>query len=158
MATKSLKQQLADAEKLEREQAKKAQLLRDKIKKEEESKKPKSILDSIKNFDDILKIAKKKGYKYKPNKDDSKDEAAEKKIKLACLVVNEGWIPTKSVQRWFPYFSLSSGFDFYRSFCGSTYAYTFCGFRLCLKDKKTADFMGQTFPDLYEEMYTSIEY
>ena len=104
MATKSLKQQLADAEKLEKEQSKKAQLLRDKIKKEEESKKPKSILDSIKNFDDILKIAKKKGYKYKPSKDDSKDEAAEKKIKLACLVVNEGWIPTKSVQRWFPYF------------------------------------------------------
>ena len=89
MATKSLKQQLADAEKLEKEQSKKAQLLRDKIKKEEESKKPKSILDSIKNFDDILKIAKKKGYKYKPSKDDSKDEAAEKKIKLACLVVSK---------------------------------------------------------------------
>lgn len=158
MATKSLKQQLADTEKLEKEQAKKAQLIRDKIKKEEEAKKPKSILDSIKNFDDILKIAKKKGYKYKPSKDDSKDEAAEKKIKLACLVVNEGWKPTKDVRRWYPYFSLSSGFDFR----GSVYDYAAAsangGFRLCLKDEKTADFMGKTFTGLYEIMYISTEY
>lgn len=136
MATKTLKQQLADAEKLEKAQAKKAQLIREKIKKQEDAKKPKSILDSIKNFDDILKIAKKKGYKYKPNKEDSKDEAAEKKIKLACLVVNDGWIPTKHVRRWCPYFSLDSGFDFDRSYHAWSIAFASSGFRLCLKDEK----------------------
>ena len=97
--TASLKQELADAQKLVNEQEKKVQLLRDKIKKEEEANKPKSILDNIKSFDDILAIAKEKGYKYSPNESDSKDEVAEKKIKLACLVVNEGWIPSKKVER-----------------------------------------------------------
>lgn len=126
----------------------------------EDADKEKDIKLRIKGFDDILLIAKEKGYKYKPNKNDSIDEIAEKKIKLACLVVNEGWIPTKDKQRWFPYFSFSgsSGFDFPGTYCDYANVTAYGGFRLCLKDKETAIFMGKTFPHLYKDMYLNIEY
>jgi len=126
----------------------------------EDADKEEDIKLRIKGFDDILLIAKEKGYKYKPNKNDSVDEIAEKKIKLACLVVNEGWIPTKDKQRWFPYFSFSgsSGFDFSGANYGNVNVYANGGFRLCLKDRETAIFMGKTFPHLYKDMYLNMEY
>lgn len=126
----------------------------------EETEKSKDIKSRIKGFDDILLIAKEKGYKYKPNKTDSIDEIAEKKIKLACLVVNEGWIPTKDKERWFLYFSLSgsSGFVFSYAVCDYGIVGGFSGFRLCLKDRETAIFMGKTFPDLYKDMYMNTVY
>lgn len=130
------------------------------IKEIDESKKEKDIKSRIKGFDDILLIAKEKGYKYKPNKTDLIDEVAEKKIKLACLVVNEGWIPEKNKDRWYPYFSFSgsSGFDFSNTCYDYGNVYAYGGFRLCLKDRETAIFMGKTFPDLYKDMLLNTEY
>ncbi len=121
----------------------------------EDADKEKDIKLRIKGFDDILLIAKEKGYKYKPNKNDSVDEIAEKKIKLACLVVNEGWIPTKDQRRWTPYFSCSgsSGFGFSSAVYDYDYVGANGGFRLCLKSEKLAKHSGVYFAPQYKKHF-----
>ena len=76
------------------------------------------------------------------------------------FVLNEGWIPTKDQRRWTPYFSFSgsSGFVFSNALFDYDYVFVYCGFRLCLKDRETAIFMGKTFPHLYKDMYLNMEY
>lgn len=115
----------------------------------------KSIKD-VKNFEDILEIAKSKGYKFRDKQEDEEEhEFVYRKLILICKVLNEGHFFKRGENRWYPYFSLSCGFDF----VGSGYAFGRVdadgGFRLCFKTKEISDFAGKTFTQEFRDFLTN---
>ena len=82
--------------------------------------------------------------------DNPKQMLAFHQIKNIEKVYNEGWKPDfndAEQKKYYPYFELKGG---RWSFYGSYYSFVnFCGFVGLYKDKKTSDFVGKTFINIY---------
>ena len=148
--TKTLEQKVAikakEANRINAELA----ALREKVQAKKEANKPKSIIDRVKTFSDVLKLSK-------PSKEalaivnySGKDNNLEfcrdfLKISLIAKVLNEGWIPKRGEQRWYAWFDVSSGFVFCNTLCDDSDALTASASRLCFKTEKLAEYAGIVF-------------
>lgn len=153
---KSLEQQLAEAEKLAKQQENKVKLIREKIQKELEANKPKSIMDIVTTFNDVLKIAK-------PTKEElaiikysgkSKRLAVARDFMILSIiaeVLNEGKIPKLKSERYYPYFDVSSGFVFNDTLYDATTARTSSASRLSLISRPLAIHAGTIFMKYYKK-------
>ncbi|MEK7070328.1 MAG: hypothetical protein AAB966_00820 [Patescibacteria group bacterium] len=124
---------------------KKAEVLRQKIKKQEDAKKPKDITTLVTTWKEVLKIAK-------PTKEElvifnyaGKSERlifARRVMRLSLVaeVLNEGhkFKMSRDEERHYPYFyiDVSSGFVFHDTNYVFTYAYTSSAPRLAFKNEK----------------------
>lgn len=73
---------------------------------------------------------------------------------MICDVLNGDWkqdLSDKNQRRWFPLFD-PQGVGFSDSVYDNWFAYTTAGSRLCFKDKATADYAGQTFPEIFRAL------
>lgn len=86
---------------------------------------------------------------------DTKDEAAYKKLKVIAEVLNGGWCPNwqdGSEYKYYPYFNdykPGSGFSYLD--CFYAFAGTDVGSRLCFRTKELAIYAGKQFTDIYNE-------
>lgn len=122
---------------------------------------PKDIADSIKTFEDALKVL---GIKYPSFTIDEDSGIAnditslEAYIKLIIITraLNEGWVPdwkNSNQYKYYPWFNLSSGsglsfFDYVFLFSGSG-----VGSRLCFKSSELAEYAGKQFTDIYKDFF-----
>lgn len=155
VATKKLETQLKKAEKT-------AETLRKKLEAEKLKNKPKSIMDRVKNFSDVLKIAKPTKEELALVKYVGKSKSlnfAKNMLVLSLIsqVLNEGWTPKMdgSEYRYYPYYRVSSGFDFGGTYFGCDAANTSSAFRLCFKTSELAEFAGKTFENEYKSAIMS---
>lgn len=135
-----LKEELKKTEKLISDLEKSKSTILKKIEVEETKNKPKSIMDTVRSFSDVLKVAK-------PTKEEliilnysgkSKRLIFMKdmmRFALVSEVLNEGWIPKKGEQRWYAWFDISSGFAFGNAVYVVSGADTASASRLCLKNR-----------------------
>lgn len=115
--------------------------------------KPQSITDRVKTYEDALKVLKRNHF------DENNlypREKARRKLEIIIEALNEGWKPDWKnchQKKWHPCFSGSgAGLRCSISYYSLTYAFADIGVRLCCKDEKTADYVGNQFLDLYKEM------
>ena len=108
----------------------------------------------IKTYEDALKALGREDFSYEnlyPR------EIARRKLEIIIEAMNEGWKPdwkNASQLKWYPNFDRSTaGFRFWYSNNSPTFAISHIGVRLCCKDEKTTDYVGQQFLDLYKEMF-----
>lgn len=153
---KSLEQQLAEAEKLAKQQEEKVKLIREKIQKEAEANKAKSIMDIVKTFESVLKIAK-------PTKEElaiikysgkSKRLAVARDFMILSIiaeVLNEGKTPKIKGERHYPYFDVSSGFVFNDTDYDDTNASASSASRLALISRPLAIHAGTIFLEYYKK-------
>ncbi len=153
---KSLEQQLAEAEKSAKQQEEKVKLIREKIQKKAEANKPKSIMDIVKTFESVLKIAK-------PTKEElaiikysgkSKRLAVARDFMILSIiaeVLNEGKLPKLKGERYYPYFDVSSGFVFNSTIYADAYANTGSASRLALISRPLAIHAGAIFLQYYKK-------
>ncbi len=115
--------------------------------------KPQLITDRVKTYEDALEVL---GRNYFNKTNLYPREIARRKLEIIIEALNEGWKPDLSNHqeyKWYCYFKGSTtglGCS-YSGFSPSTED-AGIGVRLCLKDKKLADYIGKQFRDLYEEM------
>ncbi|MGQ0738388.1 MAG: hypothetical protein ACT4OJ_04945 [Bacteroidota bacterium] len=90
------------------------------------------------------------------NDQDTKDEAAYKRLKVVAKVLNNGWEPNwKDSNEWkyYPWFDLSSGSGLsYYDFVGR-YSASSVGSRLCFQTRELAEYAGNQFIDLYTDFF-----
>ena len=115
--------------------------------------KPISIIDRVQTYEDALEVLRRDHF------DENNlypREIARRKLEIIIEALNEGWKPNLSNHqeyKWYCYFSRpASGLWFSYSNYSRTSAYAAIGVRLCLKSKELADYIGEQFKDLYEEM------
>ena len=115
--------------------------------------KPISIIDKVKDYEDALVVLRRDHF------DENNlypREIARRKLEIIIEALNEGWKPDLSnyqEYKWYCYFKGSAaglGCS-YSGFSPSTED-AGIGVRLCLKDKKLADYIGKQFIYLYEVM------
>ena len=110
-----------------------------------------NITDRIKTFEDLCTETDTDPEDY--NKlFVTPDENSYRRLKLASMVLNEGWKPNWNdinERKWFPVFSLSSGFGFSHSATHSCV----CS-RHCFKSKELSDFAAKTFLEDYKAYLT----
>lgn len=115
--------------------------------------KPKDIRDRVKTYEDALKVL---GRNHFNETNLYLREIARRKLEIIIEALNEGWKPdlnNHQEYKWYCYFSgASAGLGCSYSSYSPTYAYTYFGVLFCLKDKKLADYIGEQFKYLYEEM------
>ena len=115
--------------------------------------KPISIIDRVKTYEDALKVL---GRNHFNETNLYNSEIARRKLEIIIEALNEGWKPNLSnyqEYKWYCYFKGSTtglGCS-YSGFSPSTED-AGIGVRLCLKDKKRADYIGEQFKNLYEIM------
>lgn len=82
------------------------------------------------------------------------------KLVIICQALNEGWEPNwhdDDEYKWYPWFDMDikeeSGSGL--AFCGAdrAYSYSSLGSRLCVKSEELAEYLGQTFIDLYRDYF-----
>ena len=115
--------------------------------------KPISIIDRVKTYEDALKVLRRDHF------DENNlypREIARRKLEIIIEALNEGWKPNLSNHqeyKWYCYFIGScAGLGCSYSYDSPATAGTHFGVRLCLKSEKLADYIGEQFKDLYEEM------
>ena len=115
--------------------------------------KPISIIDRVKTYEDALEVLRRDHF------DENNlypREIARRKLEIIIEALNEGWKPDLSNHqeyKWYCYFSGSyAGLGCSSSYYSSATALSHFGVRLCLKSKKLADYIGEQFKYLYEEM------
>ena len=115
--------------------------------------KPISIIDRVKTYEDALEVLRSDHF------DENNlypREIARRMLEIIIEALNEGWKPDLSNHqeyKWYCYFGGSaSGLGYSYSSASPTSASTLFGVRLCLKSKELADYTGEQFKDLYEEM------
>jgi hypothetical protein len=118
-----------------------------KIKELEEFIKQEDTIDlfSITTYKDVCKILKEKEYKLSDFKDFKEAEQllAFQQIKQIQKLYNEG----SKNNIWYPYFYASGGF------CGSIFdGYSYVGQVCFYKDRKTSDYIGRTFENIYRKI------
>ncbi len=111
-------------------------------------------LDSITSFSDICKLSGTTEKDFKALYGSLPvDEYAYRQLKLLTSVLNAGWTPNYSDSnepKYYPYFKWNgSGFGFAGTYYDCADTATSCGSRLCFKERKTAEFAGKTFIDIY---------
>ena len=141
--TLTLEKQLADMEK-------KSVELRKKIEEKNNANKPKSIIDRVKTFKDVLRIAKPTKEElailnYKGKSKRLLFASHVMALSLISEVLNEGWLPKRGDRRWYVWFDVSSGFVFFNTSYVDTYANTLSASRLCLKNTELAEHSGKIF-------------
>ncbi len=114
----------------------------------------KDILSSIKNFADILRLSKTTQAAFdKLHKGKTTYGYALEQLVLISKVLNLGWTPNWSDSneaKYYPYFQWQgAGFGFALTYYDYDDTYTLCGSRLCFKERKTAEFAGRVFIDIY---------
>ena len=115
--------------------------------------KPISIIDRVKTYEDALEVLRRDHF---DEKNLYPRETARRMLEIIIEALNEGWKPDLSNHqeyKWYCYFSGS------RAGLGCSYAIhspanasANVGIRLCLKSKELADYVGEQFKYLYEEM------
>ena len=115
--------------------------------------KPKDIRDRVKTYEDALEVLRRDHF------DENNlylREIARRKLEIIIEALNEGWKPdlnNHQEYKWYCYFSWSTaGLGCSFSYSSPTSAVATTGVRLCLKSEKLADYIGEQFKDLYEEM------
>ena len=115
--------------------------------------KPKDIRDRVKTYEDALKVL---GRNHFNETNLYLREIARRKLEIIIEALNEGWKPdlnNHQEYKWYCYFSGAyAGLGCSYSSYSPTYAFTYFGVLFCLKDKKLADYIGEQFKYLYEEM------
>lgn len=116
--------------------------------------KPISIIDRVKTYEDALKVL---GRNHFNENNLYPHEIARRKLETIIEALNEGWEPDLSNHQeniWYCYFNGSSaGLGCSTSHYSPSFSITtYFGVRLCLKDKKLADYCGTQFKYLYEVM------
>ena len=114
--------------------------------------KPISIIDRVQTYKDALEVL---------NRDHFNEtnlyprEISRRKLEIIIEALNEGWkadLNNPKQYKWYFYFSSAYvGFGFSLASYSPSFADAF-GVRLCLKNKELADYVGNQFKDLYEEM------
>lgn len=82
---------------------------------------------------------------------------AEFKLMVIIEVLNAGWVPdwkNGNQRKWYPYFyhGALAGFGYVLTHDVASDANTYLGSRLCLQSRDLAEYMGETFEDLYQQM------
>lgn len=115
--------------------------------------KPQPITDRVQTYKDALEVLRRKHF------DENNlypSEIASRKLEIIIEALNEGWKPNfndPTQSKWYCYFTGSTtGLKYLLSTNSPTIAYSSIGVRLCLKDKKLADYTGEQFLYLYKEM------
>ena len=115
--------------------------------------KPISIIDRVKTYEDALEVLRRDHF---DEKNLYPREIARRMLEIIIEALNEGWEPDFNdikQSKWYCCFTWSRmGLKYLTSYSSHTYAYTPIGIRLCLKDKKLADYIGEQFLYLYREM------
>ena len=115
--------------------------------------KPISIIDRVKTYIDALEVLRRDHFN---EKNLHPREIARRMLETIIEALNEGWKPNLSnyqEYKWYCYFNgLNSGLGCSFSSNSSASAATAIGVRLLLKSKKLADYTGEQFKNLYEEM------
>ena len=115
--------------------------------------KPISIINRVKTYEDALKVL---GRNHFNENNFYPREIARRKLEIIIEALNEGWKPDLSNHqeyKWYCYFSWSrTGLGCSYSADSPAYAVTNFGVRFCLKSKELADYIGEQFKYLYEEM------
>ena len=115
--------------------------------------KPISIIDRIKTYEDALEVLRRDHFN---EKNLYPREIARRKLEIIIEALNEGWKPDLSNHqeyKWYCYFNRSSsGLGCSFAYSSPALAYASFGVRLYLKSKELADYIGEQFKYLYEEM------
>lgn len=116
----------------------------------------KSLIERIKNFDDILEEAGilKSDFELSCTGLEH-DEICYRQLKLISKVLNEGWVPNwknSSEYKYYAWFYMDnpSGSGFSSHDCVSWHTTSTVGSRLCFKSSELAKFAGTTFTEIYE--------
>ena len=115
--------------------------------------KPISIIDRVKTYEDALEVLRRDHF---DEKNLYPREIARRKLEIIIEALNEGWKPdfnNHQEYKWFCYFSWSAaGLWYSDAFYSPATASVHFGVRLCLKSEELADYLGNQFKYLYEEM------
>ena len=115
--------------------------------------KPISIIDRVKTYEDALEVLRRDHF---DEKNLYPREIARRKLEIIIEALNEGWEPDLSNHqeyKWYCYFNGSvASLGFSSSYASPAIASATIGVRFCLKSKKLADYIGNNFKNLYEEM------
>ena len=115
--------------------------------------KPINIIDRVKTYEDALAVLRRDHF---DEKNLYPREIARRMLETIIEALNEGWKPDLSNHqeyKWYCYFKgLSTGLGCSYSVSSPSSVYSSFGVRLCLKSKELADYIGEQFTDLYEEM------
>ena len=107
----------------------------------------------IKTYEDALRVLGREDFS---RENLYPREIARRKLEIIIEALNEGWKPDFNdikQSKWYCYFNGSyTGLGFSISTDSPAYADTLIGVRLCLKSKELADYIGEQFKYLYEEM------
>lgn len=117
---------------------------------------PEDLFSKINNYSDVCKELNEqelteKNYSFIKNKKDRLKQLAFGKLKQIERLFNGDWIAifNGSQQNWYPYFTPAGGS---LVFCFSSYFSDYCGGVGFFKDRKTSDFVGKGFIDIYREL------
>ena len=107
----------------------------------------------IKTYEDALRVLGREDFS---RENLYPREIARRKLEIIIEALNEGWKPDFNnikQSKWYC-FSIGSytSLEFSSSTISHTAANTNFSVLLCLKSKKRADYIGEQFTDLYEEM------
>ncbi|HKM00699.1 MAG TPA: hypothetical protein VJ083_01455, partial [Sedimentibacter sp.] len=114
---------------------------------------PISIIDKVKDYEDALVVLRRDHF---DEKNLYPREIARRKLEIIIEALNEGWIPDFNdikQSKWYCCFAWSRKgleFAFVASYLSVAATNAILGGRLCLKDKKLADYTGEQFMALYE--------
>ena len=115
--------------------------------------KPISIIDRVKTYEDALRVLGREDFS---RENLYPREIARRKLEIIIEALNEGWKPDFNdikQRKWYcRFYGATAGLGYSNSIYSPTYATTSIGVRLCLKSKELADYIGEQFKDLYEEM------
>lgn len=110
-------------------------------------------LNQIKTYEDALIVLGREDFSHEnlyPR------EIARRKLEIIIETLNEGWKPDWKNYRqtkWYPHFyGLIEGLGYSHTSYSPSPVHAHFGVRLCCKDEKTADYVGQQFFNLYKEM------
>ena len=115
--------------------------------------KPISIIDRVKTYEDALRVLGREDFS---RENLYPREIARRKLEIIIEALNEGWKPDFNdikQSKWYCYFNgLYAGLGYSFSLNSPAPAGANIGVRLCLKSKELADYIGEQFKYLYEEM------
>ena len=107
----------------------------------------------IKTYEDALRVLGREDFS---RENLYPREIARRKLEIIIEALNEGWKPDFNNVKQSKWYCFSIGVNTSLEFSSSTISHTAANtnfsIHLCLKDKEIADYVGEQFTDLYEEM------
>lgn len=107
----------------------------------------------IKTYEDALRVLGREDFS---RENLYPREIARRKLEIIIEALNEGWKPDFNdikQSKWYCFsIGVNTGLGFSSSTISHTSANTNISVHLCLKSKEIADYVGEQFTDLYEEM------